>query len=54
MKQILFTFCLMAAFLCILTACGRRASELDAPQGSDPKAYPRPYPDANTDPEGRF
>jgi hypothetical protein len=37
-----------------LSACGKRASMMEAPEGSDPSAYPRHYPDLSTDPEGTY
>jgi hypothetical protein len=46
-KKYLF-LALCALLLC--TACGKRPDTVDAPDGTDPRAYPRTYPDISTDP----
>ena len=46
----------MMLALCMMlsvAACGKRPDTVDAPEGSDPKAYPHTYPDVSTDPAGR-
>jgi hypothetical protein len=40
--------------LCLLSACGKKADVMEAPEGADPKAYPRHYPDVSTDPQGVY
>lgn len=39
----------MAALL-VMAGCGVRPGRLAAPEGADPEAYPRTYPDPATDP----
>ena len=41
----------LISFCAVLTACGVRPGQLSAPEGSDPSAYPRTYPDTQTDPK---
>jgi hypothetical protein len=40
--------------LCLLSACGKKADVMEAPEGADPSAYKRHYPDVSTDPEGVY
>jgi hypothetical protein len=40
--------------LCLLSACGKKADVMEAPEGADPSAYKRHYPDVSTDPEGIY
>lgn len=43
---------LMLCALLLCAACGKRPDVVDAPEGSDPNAFPRKYPDISTDPAG--
>jgi hypothetical protein len=43
---------LLLSALLLCCACGKRPDVLDAPEGSDPKAWPHTYPDTTTDPAG--
>jgi hypothetical protein len=45
---------MVLAALCLLSACGKKATVMEAPEGSDPNAYPRHYPDIETDPQGVY
>jgi hypothetical protein len=49
-------FLMMAALALLgsLSACGKRAAVMEAPEGDDPSAYPRHYPDHNSDPPGSY
>ncbi|NDE90681.1 MAG: hypothetical protein EB059_06035 [Alphaproteobacteria bacterium] len=44
--------CFILAIFLSLTGCGKRPDIVDPPDGADPKAYPRSYPDISTDPSG--
>lgn len=45
-------FILITVLLCFLTSsCGIKPSGVDAPSGSDPKLFPRTYPDPALDPK---
>lgn len=46
-------FILMLCALLLCSACGKRPDVVDAPDGTNPNAYPRTYPDTSTDPAGR-
>lgn len=47
--------CLLALAVCLsLSACGRRPSNVSAPDGADPNAFPRAYPNPHSDPEGTY
>ncbi len=43
---------MICGLLLLCAACGKRPDVVDAPDGSDPKAYPHTYPDVKTDPAG--
>jgi hypothetical protein len=49
-------FALLAGLmaLCLLSACGKKPDVMEAPEGADPNAYPRHYPDVITDPQGVY
>ncbi len=34
----------LATSLALLSACGKKPAEIDAPAGSDPRLFPRTYP----------
>ncbi len=51
MLRVLCTAMITGLLLCCV-ACGKRPEVVDAPDGSDPKAYPHTYPDLSTDPAG--
>lgn len=38
------TLVVLAAALALLSACGKKPAEIDAPTGSDPRLFPRTYP----------
>ncbi|MBI3418597.1 MAG: hypothetical protein HY053_00480 [Proteobacteria bacterium] len=46
--------CVALVLLSLLCACGRRPQTMEAPEGDDPKMYPRHYPDIRTDPAGTY
>jgi hypothetical protein len=44
----------MLALMIALSACGKRASMMEAPEGTNAGAYPRHYPDTVLDPQGTY
>jgi hypothetical protein len=48
----IFSLLILCAMLVLCTACGKRADMLDPPEGGNPRAFPRYYPDISTDPSG--
>lgn len=50
-RRYCFSFMLFGVLMLLaLSACGKRPDVVDAPDGTDAKAYPRTYPDLGTDP----
>jgi len=47
--RLTFTIITLAAML-VMAGCGVRPGRVSAPEGADPDAYPRTYPDPATDP----
>lgn len=51
MKKVIHLL-LCLALTCGLSGCGKRPNTIDPPPGVAKNAFPRPYPDLKTDPEG--
>ena len=45
------TFAILMLAVFLVASCGVRPSQLEPPEGSDKKAYPRVYPNPATDPK---
>lgn len=52
MSNNLRLFIALSALILFCTSCGKHPDVLDPPDGGDPKAFPRTYPDTSTDPAG--
>lgn len=50
LRNKLFLFATLACLL-LTAACGIKPAHVDAPPGSDPKVFPRTYPDPALDPK---
>lgn len=48
------TLAVLGVAMLALAACGKKPAGVSAPEGADPYAYPKHYPDAGTDPQPTY